>query len=631
MIRSFLHAKLHSLTRGRIVSLRRGGGGGLVRLPSTSPGHNIFGRSVAIAHESFARSVKNFILSWACSACQLRKSAMTPIDDSASLLTNMEHVPAAKQLLQHIRAVKASAEGGSAQEPHTQIVMWRRLLQHRIATGGALVQEKPGGLPACLLVCNLSGHHCCYYSENRSLVLTLCAAGEASNVHIAPGLDQVVESAKQRQCCVVAYFYLPFQCGVENAYWEVDTLAKIEGGRIDTCVLRFCRGDKIARHIKKSGYIEQWSKTQLQAAWEKMSSSMPLVDVDVRKCDTNLNMAQMQACIRMLKDDRKKSIAAHDLELELQKKCHSAECVRLEEATRQTEAVHANERVSKVVAASIVVRTTLERGTCELREQADVLRRELATANLAMKRALSEQHACELQRDHEISKCKQREMQEKKDHQERCMKYRVEMQKLKVQLCEVQERSELMRSESEDMRQEMDRLEEAILNKDESLCDLKRRHLTQCDEKNVHVIAENDKLQNELLVLKSELSQYLQSNKSLRATSMLHKQERDVCRGLLQLAKHRFSVLVKDLEEKTREAECMQRRLAAVEEEQGQKTNARCEAPQDTHFPSQQYMYSANVPMPVQSLDGVLASIHQGITILSMAARSHPPCYYNYY
>lgn len=332
--------------------------------------------------------------------------------EDAKFIADVRGMQRAKLLVEHLSAFEALTLSGGmrgVEPPPDQVSNWRRVFCHEYGktdTPFGIVSPTHGSkrLPTSVCVCNLSGKHAIYYSDGESLAKVICLVAQSANARIVKGVLQVLAKAKESNGAVLACFCLPFQAGIERAYWEIRTIRKTAKGAVKDGELFFSIADDSPKTVPCTSETEHWSLAVLNAIASKLASAASAVCLDKAEGDggaKRLTVEAMESMLEMLKADRKRTMELHKTTLTETQERLSADVEKAKAGAREAAQV-ANARVSKVIASAKMAEETHSKKCKELEVQNAMLMAQLATQQQLVLEKNAEFNGMKLQHEQEV-------------------------------------------------------------------------------------------------------------------------------------------------------------------------------------------------------------------------------------
>lgn len=236
---------------------------------------------------------------------------------------------AGQKLMDHLTHVEAAPHMRTS-SAFEQASCFRRVLIHALSK-----KPRPFGLPAKLpkymAIVNFSGERMFMYSDNPCLIAFLSMGSEGQHPSAA-GVQKVLDHAVSTpHCSVLLCYSLPFQAGLDAAYWECRTVVRTSGNRIEDAHLVATSWEKTASKGTPTANAESQRTEILDAQEEAFSNNMMACDLDVEiEPIDGIDPAQvfdekdgrLMKMITMLKNELKKRTEDHTREMEDLKMVH---------------------------------------------------------------------------------------------------------------------------------------------------------------------------------------------------------------------------------------------------------------------------------------------------------------------
>ena len=322
-------------------------------------------------------------------------------------------IPAAKHLVDHLAALECvlSISGHEFVEPPVeQCQAWRRVIMSELKDGKPMlgVMRADGGMPKCLAMANLSGHHAAYYSDSASLAKVICMSAQPKTARFSNGVSAVCEKARQLDASVLVCFCAPFQYGVDRLYWELRTVRKVDGAIIDG-EMGFSSMDVHARPFPCTSATEHWSEELLGRLKRRMFSAVSPLCLDTPAPEKPIMDGEhMQKMIVMLQEERRRMIEETRASEKRMREAHQHEREVLEQQVLHAEA-EADARVAKVTEAAVNSRRAAESKELELNARVSKCMGESITQKALVEDMFSKLAAKTREREQEAKKHKARE------------------------------------------------------------------------------------------------------------------------------------------------------------------------------------------------------------------------------
>lgn len=307
-------------------------------------------------------------------------------------------MPAAKPILQHFAAFEAIIKAGGqkgVEPPIDQAATWRRMfcwMYQRTDAPFGISSPLTSALPKCICICNLSGSHAFYFSDNLSLGRILCLTPQENAPRIIAGIQKVFDKAKELDSSVIVLFCLPFQTGMERCYWEARTIRKTKKGAIKDGEMFFSVNDREARTVPCTLASEHWPDSMFDELCKTFMTVVSPVCLDhVEDPDprtSTMSLEQAVTMIGMLKSERKKLMDEHKRTTEGLKAKALEDVKRLGEIAKDAES-KADARVAKVAEASKAAEDTIKKKMTAMDEHNASLMKQVASQRTAVQVANS--------------------------------------------------------------------------------------------------------------------------------------------------------------------------------------------------------------------------------------------------
>lgn len=311
---------------------------------------------------------------------------------------SLARMPAAKPILQHFAAFEAIIKSGGqkgVEPPIDQVATWRRMfcwMYQRTDAPFGIASPLTSAIPKCICICNLSGSHAFYFSDNLSLGRILCLTPQENTPRIIAGIQQVFQKAKEIDASVIVLFCLPFQTGMERCYWEARTIRKTKKGAIKDGEMFFSVNDREARMVPCTLASEHWPDSMFEELCKTFTSVVSPVCLDhVEDSDprmATMSLEQAIVMIGMLKSERKKLMDEHRRNADALKAKALEDVKRLGDLASDAES-RADARVAKVANASKAAEDTIKKKMAAMDEQNSSLMKQVASQKTAVEIANS--------------------------------------------------------------------------------------------------------------------------------------------------------------------------------------------------------------------------------------------------
>lgn len=330
----------------------------------------------------------------------------------------LSRMPAAKPILQHFAAFEAILNSGGhkgVEPPIDQVATWRRMFcwtYQRTDTPFGIVSPLTSSIPKCIAICNLSGNHAFYYSDNFNIGRILCVTPQENAPRIIAGVKAVFEKAAEIDASVIVLFCLPFQAGMERCYWEARTIRKTNKGAVKDGEMFFSINDREARAVSCTLASEHWPDAMFKELCKTFLSMVSPACLDATE-DTGPNTPTMSieqagAMIDMLKGERKKLMEENRrLTEDIQTKVRDSS-KQLSEIAKDAES-KADARVAKVADASKVAEGIAKKKMAAMEEHNALLMGQLASQKKAADVANSLVAGMTLEHEQEINQATARQ------------------------------------------------------------------------------------------------------------------------------------------------------------------------------------------------------------------------------
>ena len=289
---------------------------------------------------------------------QLSQEEDEEVKRDATWVEHVNSIPAAKPLIQHLAALEAVISSGGQnfiEPPCEQASTWRRMICWKVAKDGHAFEARSptGKMPKCMAMCNLSGHHAFYHSEQFSLAKVLALSAQPVQKHICDAVNAVMAKAKELDASILVCLCMPFQFGMERVYWEMRTIRITKSGAVKDGELAFCSMDMDPRTMPCSCSMEHWGSDLLGELYKTSSRLISSLSLDRVETDepTDLSPEQMKRALVILKAERQRLITDHRAALEAVTAQAKEDKTKAEALVMMAE-TNADVRVSKVVSSA---------------------------------------------------------------------------------------------------------------------------------------------------------------------------------------------------------------------------------------------------------------------------------------
>ena len=290
-----------------------------------------------------------------------------------------------RALLEHLAAFDVIICSGGLkgiEPPIRQTETWKRIFCYEYAKTNkplGIVDESGGDkLAKCVAICNLSGKHAIFYSSHCAMAKVLCLSAQDMSADIAAGVCEVIEKADALGASILVCFCLPFQAGIERAYWEIRTVRKTSKGVVKDGELCFASGDNKPRTVPETCCLEFWSDQTLSSLAKELTKHGAAVCLDRAECDDDkpkMNAENLESMVEMLSANRKKILSEHNTQIVEMERHHrvqlaemamKAENAELEADLRISRIIDENKNVAKKTNSKVIL---LEQHLEELKTQ----------------------------------------------------------------------------------------------------------------------------------------------------------------------------------------------------------------------------------------------------------------------
>lgn len=296
-------------------------------------------------------------------------------------MSTISKLSCAKPLMQHlgcINAMRIRSGQTSVDSAMDQVNNMKKIFLHNYERSDAPfgLRLKTGKLPKCICLCNLSGKHAFFHSENVSLARTITHSSELAN----SAVDDVIKRAGELEASVLVVFSLPFQAGLERAYFEVRTIRKTKKGAVKDGELFFSSHDTAARTVPCTLTLENWPDKMLDQLTEDFKEVCSPVSLDVNEDAEEsriLSQEEANAMVDVLKCGRRKLIECHERALANVKENARRDVERIRGELKAANS-SAESRINTILEQCNVVEETWKKKNCVLEEHNRSLTEELA-------------------------------------------------------------------------------------------------------------------------------------------------------------------------------------------------------------------------------------------------------------
>jgi len=338
------------------------------------------------------------------------------LQKDAQWIQNASKLPRARFLMEHLSAFEAIISFGGVkgiEPPIEQTATWRRAFCHEYSKTDRpfnIVSADGKGLPKCIGILNLSGRHCMYYSESTTLAKVVCLSSQQANPIIVDGITAVIKKAEELNATILFTFCLPFQAGMERAYWEIRTIRKTQKGAIKDGELSFATGDGQPRTVPCTRSIEHWTDALVSEVSKKLGclATAVCLDKEADEDDRKMTYEGLEGVVEMLKADRRKMMESHRNELALVHEKHKTESEKMLARVENAEQ-DASIRISKVAVASKTVEESMKKKEEQLNTHNITLREQVVNLQKSKDKAVTDLQAANLQHEEECNKAAARQ------------------------------------------------------------------------------------------------------------------------------------------------------------------------------------------------------------------------------
>lgn len=562
----------------------------------------------------------------------------------------VSRMPAAKPLIQHFAAFKA----GMAHEleaPVCQSSTWRRLFCFEYGRSDSPfgISSISGRLPRCIAMCNLSGQRGFYHSDRFSLGRILCLAPLRSCERVVSGVEEVFAKASALNASVLICFCLPFQIGVERAYWEVRTIRKTASGTVKDGELFFSIHDAQPRAVPCTAALEHWEPDMLEELCKVHATTVSPVSIDAEAGTDHLNMSHEQTVVmmQMLKVERKKLIDSHkeindDLRARMRKQALQVKDLESD----------ADARVANVVSSCKVAEETMRKKVVACDESNALLIKQVSAQERLKAEVVARMEGMKLEHAHEKKQAQARQKtlqtqvsslqsshakqvaDQARAQKEIANAHAQEISNLKDELEESRKRARAMQGAAEAITKSADEarrnlnaqqlassseVETLLMSKSKSDAELDKMRVV-CEELKVAAQQQAAQREEERGAACASLEAAQQS--AAEATKLVHAAERERGRRehLLKEMEKRAKSLesrLRDAEAETRNAKCAHGVEKAPQSGAGASTNGAVYP----HPPQSQHGFPPNFIVDPM-LEGMISQLHSALQAITAAARA---------
>jgi hypothetical protein len=306
------------------------------------------------------------------------------IEEERKWIDGLTKMPSAKLLVSHFSAFESIIRSGGmkgVEPPMDQVSTWRRLFCWQLKQTNTPFGIGCGGnMPKCIAMCNLSGQHAFYYCNSFSLARMVTLVPQESQARVLVSVSKVISKAIELNASVWVGFCLPFQVGLERAFWEIRTIRKTRDGRVKDGEMAFSCNDKDARSMASTDATEHWSEEMLSEVCKKLMSIVSPVCLDPPKQCEELKMTpqQMLAAINFLKEDRKKLQEQQKQTNDAMREMYSLSLEQLKHKVKEAED-HADVRCAAVLESATIAKDMERKKNKDLEEHTASLSKQLYT------------------------------------------------------------------------------------------------------------------------------------------------------------------------------------------------------------------------------------------------------------
>ena len=263
------------------------------------------------------------------------------------------------------------------------------------------IRTSSGKLPKCISICNLSGKHAFLYSERVSLARVMTYWSEKARA----GIEQVIAKAHELDATVILFFSLPFQVGLDRAYFEARTVRKTKKGAVKDGEMFFSSHDVQARTVPCTLSFETCSEDLVDKMTQEFVSLCSPVSLDVgEESSRELSQEQAVAMVEVLKAERTKLIETHNRAIENVKANAIRDVEKLKSDLKQSKN-SIDAEVKKAVDARKATEDGLRSKNTKLEEQNKKMTSRVSALEISEKDAQSRMQGMELQHAQELEKC----------------------------------------------------------------------------------------------------------------------------------------------------------------------------------------------------------------------------------
>lgn len=338
------------------------------------------------------------------------------LDRDSAWIQSVCKMPCARILLDHLAAFDTTICCGGVkgiEPPMEQTSSWRRAFCYEYSKTDRpfnIVSSCGRKLPKCIAICQLSGKNCMFYTESNTLAKVLCLSVQECRESITDGIHAIIEKAEEMDASVLVTLCLPFQVGLERAYWDIRTIRKTTKNAIKDGELAFASGDEIPRTVPCTRSLDHWQDAVLSDVSKALGRVATAVCLDyLNEGDSKkMDPDAMEGVIEMLKADRRKIIESNKTELASIHEKHKCEVQKM--LLRVEDAEHeANMRIAKVAYASKNAEEVLKKKDAELASHNITLREQVLALEKGKEILTRDFNASNLKNEEETKKAAARQ------------------------------------------------------------------------------------------------------------------------------------------------------------------------------------------------------------------------------
>ena len=312
------------------------------------------------------------------------------LEEDKKWISYMENNPHAFTLVKHIASIhsKITFTSDFLETPFTQTQTWRRVLCEAYKhsdepLGFPLGQDRCDSTPNVIAICNLSGEICKYYSKKWTLLRMLCIERVLGNMDMDHSIYLMMNFAQSNNCTVVVYFSIPFQIGIDAAYWEARTLRKDTMGNVIDGEMMVTINDHSLRKASNTTDCETMPSADLKTLSSSMNVMFPVVNLD----DVSHMEGETSYLNRIEKLERATAIYKEGRQQLLEK--HKKEIDNMNDMLQQIEEA-SNERIQDMAKSTENVKRLYDDKVTALQEQNEMLKEQMHALKVSLASARNE-------------------------------------------------------------------------------------------------------------------------------------------------------------------------------------------------------------------------------------------------